>query len=201
MSNLSKRLDIHFAAVAAAAGAGLMANVGTAEAAIVHVPGANIPINADFYGVYLNVATGATGGTSAGTPGWDLNPYLGSPSMFHATGAGAVSPAPEGGISNLAAGTPIGAGSSYDTSVASAAALAGIDPVLVGFRFVNEGAAGQTQYGWARMRFPTTGVPGIIYEYAYENTGSSINAGAIPAPGTFGLLALGAAGLAGRRRK
>lgn len=202
MSNLSKRLDIHFAAVAAAAGAGLMANVGVAEAAIVHVPGANIPINADFYGVYLNFATGATGGTSAGTPGWDINPYLG-PAIFHPgspIAGGVVGTTTTSGPLNLAPGTPIGAGSTYDTGVATAVGAALGDPVIFGFRFHNEGAA-QTQYAWARMRLPATGVPGIIYEYAYENSGASINAGAIPAPGTFGLLALGAAGLAGRRRK
>lgn len=201
MSKLSKRLDVHFAAVAAAAGAAVVANVGTAEAAIVHTPGANIPINADFSGVYLNVVTGATGFSSGGTPGWDLNPWLSGSAgnMFTPTGGGSMSSAPESGVLNLAPGTPITAAGPWDTGTASAAAYGSSD-VLMGFRFTNENA-GQVQYGWARLRFPVTGNPGIIYEYAYEDTGASINAGAVPAPGSFGLLALGAAALAGRRRK
>lgn len=203
MSKLSKRLDIHFAAVAAAAGAGLAANVGTAEAAIVHTPGANIPIGADFYGVYLNVVDGSSGIPGGAVAGWDLNPWMsgGAGNMFTPTGGGSLSAVAEGGVLNLAPGTPITAAGPWDTGTASAAGLGATDPVLMGFRFTNEAAGNQVQFGWARLRFPVTGAPGIIYDYAYEDTGASINAGEIPAPGAFGLLALGAAALTGRRRK
>ncbi|MBU6412389.1 MAG: PEP-CTERM sorting domain-containing protein [Planctomycetes bacterium] len=44
--------------------------------------------------------------------------------------------------------------------------------------------------------------PRAIIEYAYESeAGVGIMAGVVPAPSTAALLALGAAGMAGRRRK
>lgn len=200
MSNLSKRLDLHFVAVAAAAGAAVSSNVGVAEAGIVHVPGANIPVNADFYGVYLNVVTGATGLTTGTTPGWDINPFLG-PAVFTPTGGGVLSTSTAGGAINLAPGTPIGAAGIYDIGTANGLPANAGQTILIGFRFINEAAANQVQFGWANLRLPEVGAPGMIFSYAYDDMGATINAGSIPTPGALGLLAVGAAGLAGRRRK
>ena len=75
---------------------------------------------------------------------------------------------------------------------------------LVGFRFQNEANGNATHYGWMRISLSSTlqGQPRAIVEYAYESeAGVSIPAGAIPTPGSAALLALGAAGLAGRRRR
>jgi hypothetical protein len=46
-----------------------------------------------------------------------------------------------------------------------------------------------------------TTTTGTLFEYAYDNTGAGILTGAVPAPGSIALLALGAVGLTGRRRK
>jgi hypothetical protein len=61
---------------------------------------------------------------------------------------------------------------------------------------------GQTDYGWAELSVTTNGFVPFLYvdEYAYNSVpGQAIAAGAgavTPEPGTLGLLALGAAGLA-----
>jgi hypothetical protein len=74
---------------------------------------------------------------------------------------------------------------------------------LFGFRFVNESAGNQLQYGWFRVALgASTSTAGrAVVEYAYENTGQAITAVRFPAPGSLALLALGAVGLTGRRRK
>lgn len=66
----------------------------------------------------------------------------------------------------------------------------------VGFQF--ETAGGDARYGWAE--FEVTSKDFIMHRWAYEDSGASINAGQVPAPGAIGLFAL-AAGAAGVRRK
>jgi hypothetical protein len=72
---------------------------------------------------------------------------------------------------------------------------------LIGFRFQNETMGNQIQYGWMRISLSaTTGAqPRAIVEYAYENTGAGIPAGAVPEPSTVGLLGLVAMGALGVR--
>lgn len=74
-----------------------------------------------------------------------------------------------------------------------------------GFRFELEedspnASAGTTVYGWAEVErlSPTSG---RVLEWAYDDAGAPILAGAIPEPGTLGMLALGAVGLAAMRRR
>ncbi len=63
---------------------------------------------------------------------------------------------------------------------------------------------GNTHYGWIRVE-NRTGVPTHLFtlvDFAYEDQpNTAINAGAIPEPGSLGLLALGATGLLGWRRR
>ncbi len=68
----------------------------------------------------------------------------------------------------------------------------------VGFKF---GAV--PNYGWASVTLDTTTATLSINEWAYEDTGREIHLGAVPEPaiGGLALLACGAAGLRGLRRR
>lgn len=75
-----------------------------------------------------------------------------------------------------------------------------------GFRFDLEnesgsGApAGTIVYGWAEME-RISASEGRLLQWAYDDSGAGIQVGAIPEPGTLGMLALGAAGLVALRRR
>jgi hypothetical protein len=77
----------------------------------------------------------------------------------------------------------------------------GIESAYIGLQFQD---AGQTYYGWARAGAPVVGINGgWIYDYAYEtipNTPILAGQGAVPEPGTWPLLVLGAAMFTARRR-
>jgi MYXO-CTERM domain-containing protein len=216
MSNIAKRLDVHFAALATiGAVAGIGATAQNADAAVVYSGVVNLPIASSTNGLYLNVITGAinepgnTGGSSV--PGWDINPWSSSGLAYFNPGA------PSGGVyvqngagatANLPVGTLIDAASLYGAGGASTAGvmahvLNSADNII-GFRFQNEANANAIHFGWFRVSLAGTlaGQPRTLVEYAYESqAGVGINAG-IPAPSAgMGLLALGAAGLLGRRRK
>ncbi len=58
-------------------------------------------------------------------------------------------------------------------------------------------------YGWVRVSVNQAAGSFIVHDWAYENSGAGIAAGAVPAPGALGLFAAGASGLGflrGRKR-
>jgi hypothetical protein len=58
-------------------------------------------------------------------------------------------------------------------------------------------------YGWVRVSLSNAAGSFMVHDWAYENSGGSIQTGAIPAPGALGILAAGASGLGllrGRKR-
>jgi len=71
----------------------------------------------------------------------------------------------------------------------------------LGVRFL---IGGNVRYGWVRMDvsvIPSTDtISATVKDWAYEDSGGPIHSGAIPEPGTLGMLALGAVGLAIWRR-
>jgi hypothetical protein len=74
---------------------------------------------------------------------------------------------------------------------------------FVGFRF---SIAGATRYGWldVEVRGSSTGANTggmFFFGAAYEDSGQPIQAGAVPAPGSLGALALGAVACARRSRR
>ena len=103
----------------------------------------------------------------------------------------------------VSSGTLISAASTFGSGTPAGTNLNSSDNIF-GFRFQNETAANQIQYGWMRISLSTStfSQPRAIVEYAYEDSGAGITAGTVPAP-TAGMavLALGGMGLLGRRRK
>ena len=211
MSKLAKRLDAHFVACAAAAGAAVVGTVQTADAAIVYSGVVNIPVQQTTNGLYINIVThpapgsiNEPGNTTGGTvAGWDLNLYSSTPLAWSGgqlnwgyVGTGTST------VSQLAANAPINGATINLTNTGNMSAFPTAGGSLFGFRFFNEVAA-QVQFGWGRFIKATGASPatGTLVDFAYENTGGSIGAGAVPAPGSLALLALGALGVAGRRRK
>ena len=60
-----------------------------------------------------------------------------------------------------------------------------------------------TYYGWVRVSLSNATGSFMVHDWAYENSGDSIQTGAVPAPGALGILAAGASGLGllrGRKR-
>ena len=175
----------------------------------------NIPTSTA--GIYLNVVTGAFGGST--TPGWDVNPWgTGTAlSMFSTAAMGtALGGGPSVGTGatyfNLALGTLISAASTFGGTGVNTIALS--TPLnfnssnnIIGFRFINEAMGNQVQFGWMSISLSANGgvQPRAIVQFAYENTGAGIAAGAIPEPSTvalLGMMALGAVGVrAWRLRK
>ena len=56
-------------------------------------------------------------------------------------------------------------------------------------------------FGWMRVTFYDDGSTGILHDWAWDTSGAGIQVGAVPEPGSMGLLSLGAACLVLRRRR
>jgi len=204
MSTFAKRLDVHFAALAAV---GVVAGVGTAQhadAAIVASGPVNIPIPLTTAGVYLNIVTGVNNASPSLVPGWDINPYGSTSLILFNPGAPAGGVyASVGGNFDLTLGTLVDSTSTYGSGTMSTLNF-NSDNNYIGFRFQNEAAANQVQYAWAQLHIgaSATDPARAIIAYAYENSGAGILVGAVPAPSAgMAALALGGIGLLGRRRK
>jgi MYXO-CTERM domain-containing protein len=199
---LSNRLAKHFAAAAA-----VTVVAGAANAAVVHWADANLLIPANIDGLYINVETRASGSAGSGVAGWDINPYSAtSLTWFNATGTGMLRypGATTGSAGNLAVGTVVDAAGSYGSGAVTVGSAAGNWQLnasnYFGFKFT--AADGLTHYGWGRfvVGASISGADRMIAEIAYEGAANtSINVGAVPAPGAVALLGL--AGLAARRRR
>jgi len=211
---LSACVDGRLAAYATLAGVVLAAPAmaPSADASIVYSGVVNINIPSTTSGIYLNVVTGVFGGST--TPGWDVNPWAStsleiwgnntaSPNdgvLDNFTGGSAAS------VDNLPVGTIIDGSWNYgrtDGTVESTGPTAFVlnsSNNIFGFRFLNESTS-QLDFGWARISLSATlaGQPRMIVEYAYENTGLGIAAGAVPEPSTMALLGVMAAGALGVR--
>lgn len=189
--------------------------ISSVDAAVFSSGPVNITIPGVPPGVFLNVVTGQVGTSFSGVPGADVN-LFGFGSTLTVSGPvvnGAQSPT--GGfarlndglnVANLASGVVIGnlpnmfwqtvnAGITT-TSPAGSTFVLNSTNNYAGFRFLNENT-GQVHYGYLRLSIGATLATRSIIEYAYEDVaGASI---LVPAPSALALL--GAAGLAGSRRR
>jgi hypothetical protein len=199
--NLRNRLGRHFAACAAASAA-----IGASVQAEINYSGPiDLAVPNTFTGFYMNLVTGEI--AESPMAGWDLNPYGTSFLTFFGGSGSAVFVnigAYSGEVSSLPAGYEIGESSPFNSSAGGSVWTDGLTGDwtlnavnIIGFRFTGE--ASETLYGWARFSLGADEGQRSIIDYAYETTGGSIIAGAIPAPGAVALLGL--AGLAGSRRR
>jgi hypothetical protein len=204
-------LGMTAAAVAATTGAGLV-DAPQAAADIVYSGPVNIVIPDNIDGIYMNLVTGATG-TTSGVAGWDINPYSAAAGQFNLWAATTTTwYNPSGVIGNadgyiLPFGTPISSGPNFfrpggGTNVGAATNINLNGPNLFGVQFSEASVNGGANiYGWVEITFGGSASTRAITGYAYETSGGGIDAGAIPEPGSFAALALGALGLFGRRRR
>ena len=171
------------------------------------------------YGVYMNVSAkqytldDGSGNQPAGTnlyfglsssklAIWSTNPgqmvgvanFLGQPSFGVAKLAVGTTVG-----SSLASGTSWGSGGDIFTNAAVPAykwAQGGSN--LFGFSFAN--ASGQLRYAWGEVTLSAgSNLNGTINRIVYDDTGASVTAGVVPAPGALALL--GMAGIVGKRRR
>ncbi|MFO0959580.1 MAG: PEP-CTERM sorting domain-containing protein [Isosphaeraceae bacterium] len=200
-------------ALAAATGAGLVSQAGTAQADIIYSGPVNINVPSTTAGIYLNVVTGVSSASPGAVPGWDINPW-GSSSFFiwantATSGTGVVTNFAGGSSSTLTDNLPVGTivDGSYSYAAQSSVETTGPTAFLVnsannyiGFRFFNE-STNSLNYGWMQFSLSSSlnGQPRSIVAYAYENTGAAIRVGAVPEPATLAMLATGVAGLAAFR--
>ncbi len=196
----------------AAALAGTAATVTDANAVVVTFS-TPISIPANTSGVYINLLTGATGGTSA-LAGWDFNPYLSNGGtqlgFYWDAVAGGVGTAVTGGsYIDLAPGTTVSSASVFMRAINGTTGTpfrTATGAHILGFQFMNENTSAMN-YGYLTMSTTAgSGFPATITGWSFENSGAAIT---VPSPVpeaptslmlSAGALALGAVQLRKLRR-
>ena len=194
---------LRLALCATVVGAGLAAQV--AHAVVITTP-VNIPVPFNIDGVYINVVTGATGTSGAGTSGWDINPYF--------TGSAGATPglaffaSTAGDLNRGIIATPLTPGSTllpsatFGTGVQAIAALPA-GTYNFGFRFTNESTpATPINVGYVTLQIspPLAANAVRVLGWAYENSGQSLTVTPVPETSTA-LMMLGGLVAAGALRK
>ena len=184
------------------------------HAAIVASGLRDIVISNTFEGIYLDVDTGTYGTTETG--GWDLNPFFSGEAVANSQDFQPVraTVAVDAAIVNLDLGLTVDGSSVFASGFGGSETHIGTDPGqfesgsegYLGFQFIPNGEA-VPLFGWMRVVLSDTGTPGLIREWAYEDSGAGINVGAggvaaaVPEPSAVTLGLVCAAGFALRRRR
>jgi len=177
-----------------------------------------VPVPPTFAGVYVNLGTGATGGSAASTPGWDFNPYAASSltqlgfywAPTPAGTSGGVAATATGPYLDLAPGTVVGPSSTFSNTILGTTG----SPYLttgthtLGFRFFNE-TTSMTDFGYMSLQTAgggtPNGFPATILSWSYDNTGAPITVVGVPEPSSIFLttvaMVAGSRGLRRWRRK
>lgn len=169
----------------------------------------DIVITNNLDGVYLDVDAGTS--SSLETVGWDINPFFGGEAV-------ANSPAFQPARTTIVLDAPIlrlGPGQVVDGTLNYLSGYGGSETQVgngvgqfangvegyIGFRFTTNASVGP-YFGWMRVVLSNDGSTGLIRDWAYENTGSSITIpNAVPEPSAFCVMALGAFSLCLRRTR
>jgi len=191
------------------------ASVGSSHAAIVYSGPLNlpVPVGTSANRIWIDITTFTTSTTGSFT-GWDIALWGSDPrfltvnsaslsnNRFIGTGTGTPTP-----IARLEPGTVIGSTSAFGTNGGGSLVMPTYAPApgpilansenIVGFRHV---IGTQTLFGWMSINVGNDMLTRTITGIAYEDSGASIDAGAIPAPGALALLGLSGV-LTGRRRR
>jgi hypothetical protein len=186
-----------------------------ARAAIVYSGPLNlaVPVGTSSNRIWIDITTFTTSTTGSFT-GWDIALWGSDPrfltvnsaslsnNRFIGTGTGTPTP-----IARLEPGSVIGSTSTFGTNGGGSLVMPTYSPApgpilpnsenIVGFRHV---VGTQTLFGWMSINVGSDMLTRTITGIAYEDSGASIQAGAIPAPGAVALLGLGGA-FAGRGRR
>jgi len=200
-------------AIGLSAGALLLAGAPISGMAAINCSSSALSIPANVDGVYLNLATGATGTSGSGVGGWDINLYMTGASALYffwpstpANSAGGVSTATI--YDALSAGATIGPAQTYivNSGGGGPAPFANWQTAqtgkYLGVRFYNESTSA-INYAWAQMDTGASGgFPATINKYCYNKAGAAITAGDTgggggPATPSLGLATSGSPSLVG----
>jgi len=184
------------AAAAAAADASIVYS-GTQNISISQFSSLNLNLNGDAYGDVLLKNYVFGGGNYQGAY---VNFFPGKLVTFSSGGLSYVSALSAGfAINSGSVGTFFGS-MAYGSENPSAQ-FNNANGSYLGLSFAS---GANVYYGWVRVSINNSTGSFVVNDWAYENSGAGILAGAVPAPGALGLLALGPAGLGilrGRKRQ
>lgn len=193
--------------VAYVAAAGAVAAAGSAHASIIYSGERNLNIS-QFNSLNLNLDGDASGDVLLKNYVFGGGNYQGATVNFAPGRLVSFSANGLSYVSALNSGFAIGAssvGPSFFGSMAYGSANPNAQFNTASNRFIGLSFAGAsgTLYGWIRVSVNNAAGTFVVHDWAYDSTGAGITAGTIPAPGTLGLLAVGASGLGlirGRKR-
>lgn len=202
-----------------------LALLGEVRGAIVHFPGQNIAIPNTYAGVSVDLETGNSSTALDGLVGGDANFFLGGSRVSNDAYAPSTSPTWQpirvgtgntDAIQQLSLGTTIdidsdfyssgfGASGQINPHMGGPAGFTDGTPGYLGFSLIidDPGDPGNPLlvYGWALVTLEDNDGVGTLHAWAYEDTGSAIEVGAVPEPRGAILLLLGLAGIFHRRRR
>jgi len=186
-----------------------------ASAALIHFPDQDIPIPTTFAGVTVDLESGLVSNDLAGFSAGDANFLLGGLGVTNDADEDSTAPSWQpvrSAASNTDPIVSLGIG-----AVVSGGVLVGNDfgasggsnshfpafpsgtPGYIGFQLELDDAT--LVNGWMEVTLQDDNTPGIIHQWAFEDSGASIRVGQIPEPGQTVLSLLGLTLLALRRRK
>lgn len=182
------------------------------HAAVIYSGLQDTPIPTTFDGIYIDLDNALT--SSSPFAGWDINPFFGGSGIANSasfqparTGTGNLD-----AIIRLNLGDLISSSLNYSTGFGGSGSPnshlgAGANQFAVGvqsyvgFTFTLNDSSGP-YYGWLRATLTNNVTGGFIHDWAYENTGATILAGAmVPEPCRAALLLTGLAGCLFRRSR